>query len=144
MPKPFNLDSYHRQRRASVEAFNRSRLGLGDPDAKASILRRQFRRISRKYERAHSRRRILRRLTCMAGVAALVLALLSVPVTIAAYRWDWPLATTTRHFLAWPNCGAAREVGLAPAFRGTPGYWPHHDADKDGIACEPLPRWKRN
>lgn len=43
---------------------------------------------------------------------------------------------TVRHFLAEPNCRAARSVGLAEARRGQPGYWPHLDRDNDGIACE--------
>ncbi|WP_027052424.1 excalibur calcium-binding domain-containing protein [Mesorhizobium erdmanii] len=50
-------------------------------------------------------------------------------------RIDSPL-TALRHFAAFPNCAAARAVGLAPARKGQPGYWPTHDADKDGIACE--------
>jgi hypothetical protein len=45
-----------------------------------------------------------------------------------------------RHMLAAPNCDAARFMGLAPAHRGEPGYYPRHDRDKDGIACEPWPR----
>lgn len=45
-----------------------------------------------------------------------------------------------RHLLAAPNCDAARAVGLAPARRGQPGYYASHDADDDGIACEPWPR----
>lgn len=36
------------------------------------------------------------------------------------------------------NCDQARAMGLAPAYRGQPGYAPHLDADNDGIACEPL------
>nr|WP_202292921.1 excalibur calcium-binding domain-containing protein [Mesorhizobium sp. 131-2-1] len=51
-------------------------------------------------------------------------------------RIDSP-ATALRHLAAFPNCTAARFVGLAPARRGQPGYWPTHDADRDGIACEP-------
>ncbi|RUX00540.1 excalibur calcium-binding domain-containing protein [Mesorhizobium sp. M8A.F.Ca.ET.202.01.1.1] len=49
---------------------------------------------------------------------------------------DSPLSAL-RHLAAFPNCAAARAVGLAPARKGQPGYWPTHDADKDGIACEP-------
>lgn len=45
-----------------------------------------------------------------------------------------------RHLLAAPNCDAARAVGLAPARRGEAGYYAAHDADGDGIACEPWPR----
>lgn len=44
-----------------------------------------------------------------------------------------------RHLASAPNCSAARAVGLAPARRGQPGYWPSHDADNDGTACEPWP-----
>jgi hypothetical protein len=36
------------------------------------------------------------------------------------------------------NCDQARAMGLAPAYRGQPGYAPHLDADNDGIACEPF------
>ncbi|RUW71603.1 MAG: excalibur calcium-binding domain-containing protein [Mesorhizobium sp.] len=51
-------------------------------------------------------------------------------------RIDSPV-TALRHLAAFPNCTAARFVGLAPARRGQPGYWSTHDADRDGIACEP-------
>jgi hypothetical protein len=49
----------------------------------------------------------------------------------------WPPDLTLRHWLAAPNCAAARMAGLAPARRGQPGYFSDHDADHDGIACEP-------
>lgn len=42
-----------------------------------------------------------------------------------------------RHLAAFPNCDAARAVGLAPARRGQPGYYRRHDRDQDGLACEP-------
>jgi endonuclease YncB( thermonuclease family) len=35
------------------------------------------------------------------------------------------------------NCTAARTAGMAPLYRGEPGYRPQLDADNDGIACEP-------
>lgn len=35
------------------------------------------------------------------------------------------------------NCAAARSAGAAPIHRGEPGYAPHLDSDRDGIACEP-------
>ncbi|WP_155992448.1 excalibur calcium-binding domain-containing protein [Fodinicurvata fenggangensis] len=50
----------------------------------------------------------------------------------------WSLLTVGKHFAAAPNCTAARWVGLAPAKRGTPGYYRRHDRDRDGIACEPF------
>ena len=49
----------------------------------------------------------------------------------------WPAQITLRHMAAAPNCDAARAVGLAPAMHGQPGYYPKHDRDYDGIACEP-------
>jgi hypothetical protein len=52
----------------------------------------------------------------------------------------WPVEATLKHWGAARNCTAARAVGLAPALRGEPGYYPRHDADNDGIACEPWPR----
>jgi hypothetical protein len=53
---------------------------------------------------------------------------------------SWTPAMMAKHIAASPNCAAARAVGLAPAYRGQPGYWPQHDRDTDGIACEPYPR----
>jgi endonuclease YncB( thermonuclease family) len=38
------------------------------------------------------------------------------------------------------NCAAARAAGVAPIYRGQPGYRPHLDGDNDGIACEPYRR----
>jgi hypothetical protein len=140
MSAPRELSTYHQEPRAVVEALSRSSLGLGDPDAKANALKRRFRSISRRYERSLASRRILRKTTQVAGGGLLLLALLSAPIAITAYLWDWPFMTTARHFMAWPNCGVAREAGLAPAFRGAPGYWLHHDVDRDGIACESWPR----
>lgn len=41
-----------------------------------------------------------------------------------------------RHIFAAPNCSAAQAAGLAPAWRGHPGYYERHDRDDDGVACE--------
>lgn len=35
------------------------------------------------------------------------------------------------------NCDAARAAGVAPLYRGEPGYREPMDADSDGVACEP-------
>jgi hypothetical protein len=35
------------------------------------------------------------------------------------------------------NCGEARAAGVAPMYRGSPGYSARLDRDGDGIACEP-------
>ncbi|MCX7586227.1 excalibur calcium-binding domain-containing protein [Phenylobacterium sp. 58.2.17] len=56
---------------------------------------------------------------------------------------DMSIKDRVRHLLAAPNCSAARLVGATPARRGEPGYWDDHDADHDGIACEPIPAWHR-
>jgi hypothetical protein len=34
------------------------------------------------------------------------------------------------------NCSDARAAGVAPIYRGQPGYAAHLDRDNDGIACE--------
>lgn len=49
----------------------------------------------------------------------------------------WTADTRARHARAAASCAAARAVGLAPSYRGEPGYWPQHDRDRDGVACEP-------
>jgi excalibur calcium-binding domain-containing protein len=48
----------------------------------------------------------------------------------------WPAEIRAKHMAASRSCDAARAAGLAPATRGYPGYWPHHDRDNDGVACE--------
>ena len=74
----------------------------------------------------------------IAAFAAVGLIALTYPVFQNLSRW--PLSVVLRHAAAVPNCSAARVVGLAPASRGQPGNYPQHDRDRDGIACEPLPR----
>ncbi|ODU25725.1 MAG: calcium-binding protein [Sphingopyxis sp. SCN 67-31] len=37
----------------------------------------------------------------------------------------------------WRRCADARAAGVAPIYRGQPGYRDGLDADADGIACEP-------
>ncbi|WP_236553920.1 DUF1294 domain-containing protein [Sphingorhabdus sp. 109] len=37
----------------------------------------------------------------------------------------------------YPNCSTARSAGVAPLYRGDPGYRSPLDRDNDGIACEP-------
>jgi hypothetical protein len=80
--------------------------------------------------------------------AALVIAIAVVAVVAGVFIYDgsryakqfgsWELAF--KHMAAGPNCDSARRVGLADARKGQPGYYPKHDADKDGIACEPYPK----
>ena len=37
----------------------------------------------------------------------------------------------------YSGCNEVRAAGLAPLYRGQPGYRPGMDGDDDGIACEP-------
>ncbi|WP_371133041.1 excalibur calcium-binding domain-containing protein [Hydrogenophaga sp.] len=37
---------------------------------------------------------------------------------------------------SFSNCAQARAAGAAPLRRGEPGYGPHLDRDRDGVACE--------
>jgi Excalibur calcium-binding domain len=37
----------------------------------------------------------------------------------------------------YSGCNDARAAGVAPLYRGEPGYRPEMDGDSDGIACEP-------
>lgn len=42
--------------------------------------------------------------------------------------------------VSYRNCAAVRAAGIAPLYRGQPGYAPHLDRDNDGVACEPYRR----
>jgi hypothetical protein len=68
------------------------------------------------------------------AAAAIALAFLYIALVFLS---PWPPLVTIRHVLAAPSCDFARLMALAPARQGEPGYWPQHDADRDGIACEP-------
>jgi len=74
------------------------------------------------------------------AIAALVMGALVGNLLFTLVTSPWPMGTTLLHIAAFPNCAAARAVGLAPAGRGEPGYYSRHDADNDGVACEPWPR----
>ncbi|HET6387810.1 excalibur calcium-binding domain-containing protein [Hyphomicrobium sp.] len=115
------LDDHHREGREAAWRGNRRSLGL-EADGKAGGLRVRLRRAVRP----------LWPWLLLGCVGGSLLAIASAS--------PWPLDVTVRHFLASSNCKTARAVGLAPAVRGEPGYWPRNDADDDGIACEPWPR----
>jgi hypothetical protein len=114
--------------------------------------RRRYRGRKPKEERLIDLRRRFRRVSERVGLAALspgykwafrlllvVLALEAGLLTMMTVS-PWPLGVTLRHLGAMRNCDAARAMGLAPARRSEPGYWAKHDADNDGVACEPWPR----
>ena len=108
---------------------------MSSPERNAARLREQFGAVS---ARALPRKRMtgLRKWLLVVAVALASAG----AIQLAATHKGWSWMQTARHVIAAPNCNAARLVGLAPAARGTPGYYRKHDADLDGLACEPWPR----
>jgi hypothetical protein len=109
-----------------------------EPETGVQLFRLRCRRIWERWRHRLRLRRTWRRigthglwLTLAGGSAWLLLTLFS----------PWPPATTVRHLIALPHCALANAVGLANAPRGRPGYWSHHDLNKNGIACE-QPTWR--
>lgn len=94
----------------------------------------QFRTRSPRTTRGSGKREILRDGASL-GVTLLALVAVVAYFSLSEVRIA-SLGQAARHLAAAPNCDAARMVGLAPARRGQPGYYPTHDADDDGIACE--------
>ena len=82
---------------------------------------------------------VRRRLSSVHSMFVLVLTASIAWTGLRLVASPWPATVTISHWLAAPNCAAARAVGLAPAYRGEPGYYIRHDRDLDGIACEPWP-----
>lgn len=111
---------------------------LRERDAEAQKLKRRFSRLSRQLERREGLRALPRKLRAWTA-PVLVSICLGVALAIPFATSPWSMTVTARHWLAAPNCNAARWVMLAPAYRGQPGYYSRHDADNDGIACEPWP-----
>ena len=99
-------------------------------------LRRRFGALSRRQMHPIRLGRIIHSVTIMllTASAATLLAILLLRMS------PFSPIDTLKHIAAFPNCDAAREVGLAPSNRGEPGYWAEHDRDNDGIACEPWTR----
>lgn len=115
-----------------------------DPEAELRRLKNRFQQVSNRYFRSLKRRRyyILTALAALLAVGsfAVTWALLTMKPWPALSSSSWSAAMVVKHIAAFPNCSAARLVGVAPAYKGQPGYWPQHDRDNDGIACEPYPR----
>jgi hypothetical protein len=107
-----------------------------DPEAELRTLQRRFAAIRRRADRPARVRGTLR----FTRAVALTVAGTFVAVFTLISLSPFAPFDTVRHIAAGPNCDAARAVGLAPARQGEPGYWPRHDADNDGVACEPWPR----
>lgn len=65
--------------------------------------------------------------------AAIALGIAGAPVVHAAPSTTSP---TTGATVYYPNCAMACADGVAPIYRGQPGYRPGLDRDNDGVACE--------
>ncbi|WP_067480600.1 excalibur calcium-binding domain-containing protein [Nocardia amamiensis] len=72
---------------------------------------------------------LLRTVLGIASACLLTIAVLVLGSSVAAAE---PSDAPTYY----ENCAAVRDAGKAPLLRGEPGYAPHLDRDKDGIACE--------
>jgi hypothetical protein len=103
-----------------------------DADEDLRSLKRRFGSVSRRYHRAVKLRRVYRWAIVPALVAIAVLGFYLGLTRLS----PWSPMTTLKHIAAFPNCRAARAVGLAPAYEGEPGYWQRHDRDRDGKSCE--------
>ncbi|WP_198137369.1 excalibur calcium-binding domain-containing protein [Roseibium aggregatum] len=112
--------------------------GRSAADEKALRLKDRFRAVSNKSFRDRSSWDFSASVPLL--VLAFLLAFLSFTYWALPFFSPWSRSVTLLHLASAPNCDAARSVGLAPANRGEPGYWSKHDADNDGIACEPWPR----
>jgi len=128
--KPLERPLSERPTRHDLPLPNPVRPGPG-PDHRLRNLQRPFCAVSARHDRA-SKRRYYR----SAKIAALP-AIVAFAVVWYLASSPWSVTITLRHIASAPNCGFARFVGLAPARRAEPGYWPRHDRDRDGIACEP-------
>jgi hypothetical protein len=72
-------------------------------------------------------------------LADAVFAQLSAPAPTPTTTPIAPLAGTSAAAPSptYRTCAQARAAGAAPLYANAPGYAPHLDADRDGIACEP-------
>ena len=68
---------------------------------------------------------------------AIAVGIAGAPVVNAAPSTTTPSpAPTTGASVYYPNCAAACADGVAPIYRGQPGYRPGLDSDNDNVACE--------
>jgi hypothetical protein len=111
----------------------------GDEYIEFDRYQESVRRHKRAIRNQAIRRMFVKWVAILTGTTAAIFVVLALSVPPNDPRtWAWE--TRLRHVLAAPGCDAARAVGLAPAYRGFPGYWARLDRDNDGIACEPRRR----
>lgn len=82
------------------------------------------------------KQRRVRRLAAIRHVSAVTLLTILVFVAgMAVTNWDALIRTLPVYY---GDCATARAAGAAQISRGSPGYGPHLDEDRDGVACEPF------
>jgi hypothetical protein len=71
------------------------------------------------------------------SAGAIAVGIAGAPVADAAPSTTTPSPTpTTGSGVYYKNCAEACADGVAPIYRGQPGYRPGLDRDGDGTACE--------
>jgi hypothetical protein len=70
-------------------------------------------------------------------------ALIKFGLLTAALAYGWsrqqvsPEQLQVEQSVYYSGCNEARAAGVAPIYRGQPGYREEMDGDGDGVACEP-------
>jgi len=105
-------------------------------EERLEALNHRFRAVSRRIAIRADFRSLCRSALIVAPLAVVGGALLG----WASMNSPWPIIPTLKHLASYPGCDAARLLGVAPARSGEPGYWPHLDRDRDGVACEARPK----
>jgi hypothetical protein len=98
---------------------NRCGRHVRDPEVELQRLNHRFVAVSTRYFRAVKLRRFLRQAYLPALAALGSFALYSGLMSLS----PWSQGTALKHLAAFPNCAAAQLVGLAPAYKGGPGYY---------------------
>ncbi|QRM28340.1 excalibur calcium-binding domain-containing protein [Microvirga sp. VF16] len=117
-----------------------SRYSRRDPQIEAQKLKRRFQAVSDRSFRTRGPRKFKRR----SWDRIIVVARLAAAAIYIFYTWAWKsnlwLSEQVRLQAAYiTDCASARRLGIAPLYRGFPGYRASLDRDGDGIACEPYP-----
>ena len=117
-----------------------SRYGRRDPEIEAQKLKRRFQAVSDRSFRSRGPRKFKRR----SWNGIIVLAGLAAVATYILYTWVWrsnlwPSEQVRVQAAYITDCSSARRMGIAPLYKGFPGYRASLDRDGDGIACEPYP-----
>ncbi|MFK4385493.1 hypothetical protein [Bradyrhizobium sp. USDA 223] len=97
------------------------------PEQRLRNLQRRFRAVSARHDCTTKLRWVI---TASIAAAAMLAAYPAISLPVPSTS---PVTITLKHIASGPDCDFARLVGLAPARRGEPGYWMHHDRDRMGL-----------